>query len=233
MNMETTLGAGNRGIAERRSPQNLVFEEIVPPSGWTEDSDFYRLIIDLPGFKMDELKLQVDNYGHLLVSGERQVNEMKHIRFQQSYRMPDNSNIEDTTAKFEDDILYITVPKNAAPADNQENSDEENTAQADDQHVQEENQHNALDKDDEVLDEAKIDNNQNAEEGLSEEGKKEEEEEEFHDAKKENERNERSTSLLRTLRVQLKKNKGIVVTAVLAFSLGVLISQKFQTNHEK
>ncbi|GAA0143360.1 hypothetical protein LIER_04060 [Lithospermum erythrorhizon] len=52
-----------------------------------------------------KVKLQVDNYGHVVVSGERKVNENKFIRFSQSYDAPENSNIDETGGKFEDGIL--------------------------------------------------------------------------------------------------------------------------------
>ncbi|XP_027169105.1 inactive protein RESTRICTED TEV MOVEMENT 2-like [Coffea eugenioides] len=234
--MANMLGAGGRGAAaDRRSPHDVIFEEIVPSSGWTEDKDRHCLIIDLPGFKMDEVKLRADNYGHLLVSGERQVNGIKHIRFQQSYRVPDNSDIQEATAKFEDEILYMIIPKTAT-AENESNREKDTVPQTD--HIQEESQQkNDSDRDHQVIDndQDEIDNHQRTEKGSSEEPKKEEDcdgehEEEFHDARKESVRNE--SSLLETLRLQLKKNKGIVVTAVLAFSLGVFVCQKFQTNPE-
>lgn len=185
------------------------------------------------GFKKDQVKLHVDNYGHLIVSGESQVNEMKHVRFQQSYKLPDNSNIEDTTAKFEDDILYIVIPKKATDATEGIEDDYGKIIDSQSDHSQEENKQKALDKD-AVPDNAayEIGNNIRTEEGMGEEAK-EGGEEEFHDAKVENHSSE--GSLLGTLGVQLIKNKGILVTAVLAFSLGVLVSQKiqtFQTSHE-
>lgn len=179
------------------------------------------------------MKLQVDNYGHLIVSGERQVSEMKHVHFQQSYKLPDNSNIEDTTAKFEDDILYIVIPKKATAATEGIEDDYGKIVDSQADHLQEENKQNALDRD-EVPDNAayKIGSNISTEEGMDEEAK-EGGGEEFYDAKVENHWNEGSLS--GTLRMQLIKNKGILVTAVLAFSLGVLVSQKiqtFQTSHE-
>lgn len=180
------------------------------------------------GFKKDQVKLQVDEYGHLIVSGESQVNEMKHVRFQQPYKLPDNSNIEDTTAKFEDDILYIVIPKKATAATEGIEDDYGKIIDSQSDHSQEENKQKALDKD-AVPDKAayKIGNNIRTEEGMDEESKGGGGGEEFQDAKVENHSSE--GSLLGTLGVQLIKNKGFLVTAVLAFSLGVLVSQKIQT----
>lgn len=47
--MASMLGAGGRGGSQMRRPLNLIFEEIVPSSGWTEDSHTYCIIINLPG----------------------------------------------------------------------------------------------------------------------------------------------------------------------------------------
>ncbi|KAG9129485.1 hypothetical protein Leryth_013077 [Lithospermum erythrorhizon] len=82
------------------------YKENVPSSGWT-----YRgLRLPLPPnrsswIQKGKVKLQVDNYGHVVVSGERKVNENKFIRFSQSYDAPENSNIDETGGKFEDGIL--------------------------------------------------------------------------------------------------------------------------------
>ncbi|CAI9112278.1 OLC1v1012699C1 [Oldenlandia corymbosa var. corymbosa] len=234
--MANMFGTGNRRVAQTRKPQNLVFEDFTPSSGLTEDSDSYCLIIDLPGFKKDEVKLQVDDNGHIIVSGERQVNEMKHVRFQQSYKVPEKSNIEETTAKFEDDILYIVIPKltkDAIVEDNSQNSNiNPQTDQVNHPQEQEENKPNAFHKV-EVPDPGKMSaiSSKPGDVATTEnEAKEERQDEEFHDANLENQWNE--GSILETLKVQLLKNKGIVVAAVLAFSLGVLVSQKLQTSHE-
>ncbi|KAI5683661.1 hypothetical protein M9H77_04889 [Catharanthus roseus] len=251
------------GTTERKNSQHLRFEEFVPSSGLTEDSDSYCLIIDLPGFKRDQVKLQVDGYGRIVATGERQVNEYKHIRFDQSYKVPGNSNIEDTTAKFEDEILYVIIPKKAKvekeppqqeitnipdavaneeketkqnAADTvpeplvQEAKDKDNDQKSDaagnDGHKQDQS-HGHRHSDEETS--SKEEEEEEHDDDDDDDEEEEETEQEFHDAKME-QRNE--ITLMAELVKQLKKNKGFLITAVLAFSLGILISQKLQPNEK-
>lgn len=193
-----------------------------------------------------------------MACGERQVNEYKRIRFEQSYKVPENSNIDDPTAKFEDEILFIIIPK-VTKAQKEPHPEITNVPEA----VQEEKGNelnNVVDKEvpqavlkkeeeeakgnDQITDAAangsrheSDSHNHHGNEELSDEESEEEdddtveeektttEEEDFHDPKMENQ-----SSLMEELGKKLKKNKGILITAVLAFSLGVIVSQKFQPN---
>ncbi|PIN06785.1 hypothetical protein CDL12_20655 [Handroanthus impetiginosus] len=101
---------------KRINPRDMVFEYMVPSSSWSEDTDCHYLRIDLPGFNMEEMRLRADKYGHIIVSGERQVNDNKIIHFEQLFKVPENSDIEETSAIFEDDRTYcVTIPKNVVP----------------------------------------------------------------------------------------------------------------------
>lgn len=202
------------------------------------------------------MNLKVDKNRYIVACGERQGNEYKRIRFEQSYKVPENSNIDDTTAKFEDEILFIVIPKiikapkephpeisSVPEAVQEEKETEANTVE--DKVPQAVLKEEAGKGNDQITDAAangsiheRDSHNHHGNEELSEEedddtvDEEEEtttttEEEDFHDAKMENQ-----CSLMKTLGKQLKKNKGILITAVLAFSLGVIVSQKFQP-HEK
>ncbi|XP_040988306.1 inactive protein RESTRICTED TEV MOVEMENT 2-like isoform X2 [Juglans microcarpa x Juglans regia] len=63
------------------------------------------------GFKKDELKLQVTGSGDLIISGERKVHEEKIVYFEQTFKVPKNTEMDKTTGKFSGEILYVTVPK--------------------------------------------------------------------------------------------------------------------------
>ncbi|KAH0692030.1 hypothetical protein KY290_020168 [Solanum tuberosum] len=91
---------------------NSVYEDIEPSSSWIEDTQNHYLLIDLPeGFKREEVKLQVDTFDNIKVSGERKVGEYKFIRFQKSTKAPEKSKSEDTSARLEDGILFVIIPK--------------------------------------------------------------------------------------------------------------------------
>ena len=92
-----------------------------------EHDDHYDVDIDLPGFKKDEIKLELEN-GYLTVSASKTLDqEHKNVRgklirqeryagsMQRSFYVGENVTEEDIGAKFEDGVLMLTVPKKDAP----------------------------------------------------------------------------------------------------------------------
>ena len=89
-----------------------------------ETEDAYEVDIDLPGFKKDEVTITVEN-GYLNISAAKGLDKDetdkktgKYIRqeryagaMQRSFYVGDAVKEADVTAKFEDGVLHITVPK--------------------------------------------------------------------------------------------------------------------------
>ncbi|KAM3381060.1 22.0 kDa class IV heat shock protein [Capsicum galapagoense] len=203
----------HRGGTNWTSSANSVYEDIEPSYGWVGDTENHYLIIHLPGFKREEVKLEVDIFDNIIVSGERKVSEYKSIRFQKSMKAPEKSKSEDTSARLEDGNLYVIIPKESSP----ENNERDEAAIASSDHK--ENQQ----KEKEEIESSKgdeTDQKENDKEGMSED-------EEFHDAKMAKKWHE--GALVTAGKEILWKNKTIVITAVLAFSFGVFVSQKCQS----
>ncbi|KAK6795192.1 hypothetical protein RDI58_008645 [Solanum bulbocastanum] len=201
----------HRGGTNLTSSANLVYEDIEPSSGWIEDAENHYLLIDLPeGFKREEVKLQVDTFDNIIVSGERKVGEYKFIRFQKSTKAPAKSKSEDTSGRLEDGILFVIIPKEL-PVNNERNE----AAIASSGH--EENQQEEIESSKGHVTEEK----ENDKEGLSRD-------EEFHDAKMATKWHK--VYLVAAGKEILRKNKTIVITALLAFSFGVYVSQKLQSS---
>ena len=93
-----------------------------------ETENSYELDIDLPGFKKDEINVQLDN-GYLNISAAKGLDKdeekknSKYIRreryagaMSRSFYVGDNLTQQDIQAKFEDGILKLTVPKKEAKA---------------------------------------------------------------------------------------------------------------------
>ncbi|CAK7322867.1 unnamed protein product [Dovyalis caffra] len=177
------------GIAKRTRSRDHVVEEYVPGSAWTEDSDGHYLLVDLPDFKKEEVKLQVDNPGQITVSGERLVHYNKCIYFEQIFKLPENSDADNITGKFEGEILYVTVPK------------QEETYKEPDQSLgtttSDENHNNTISEEKESMDGHRLALRKYQDE---------------------------ATPIEKALEM-IKKNKGILLAAVLAFSLGVLVTR--------
>ena len=88
-----------------------------------ETDNSYQLDIDLPGFKKDEIKVELDN-GYLSISAakgldkDEEKKDGKYIRreryagaMNRTFYVGDNLTQQDIQAKFEDGILKISVPK--------------------------------------------------------------------------------------------------------------------------
>ncbi|KAA3463282.1 inactive protein RESTRICTED TEV MOVEMENT 2-like [Gossypium australe] len=90
---------------------NLFRQKIVPSSDWTHDDKASFLLVDLPGFKKEELRLELASTGHIIISGERRVDENKSVYFEESFEVPENSDTDNINAKFDGDFLHVTLPK--------------------------------------------------------------------------------------------------------------------------
>ncbi|KAJ6875330.1 hypothetical protein NC652_034905 [Populus alba x Populus x berolinensis] len=184
------------GVADRTRSRSHVVEECVPSSAWTEDSNGHYLLVDLPDFKKDEVKLQVDNSGQIVVSGERLVNNnSKVIYFEQKFKLPENSDTDKITGKFDGEILYVTVPKQEETYIEPEY---QNTATATATPTSDEN-HKRLEE------KGSMDSNRLF-------------------SRKYWRQEDEATPLEMALEM-IKKNKGVLLTAVLAFSLGIIVAR--------
>ena len=87
-----------------------------------ENKDSYDVFVDLPGFKKEDVKLDLDN-GYLTISAQRNEeldekdNEGRYIRQERatgscarSFYVGDVVKKEDIHAKFEDGVLHIELP---------------------------------------------------------------------------------------------------------------------------
>ncbi|KAK7330389.1 hypothetical protein VNO77_24583 [Canavalia gladiata] len=227
-------------VGVRTSVRTPVVEKIVPNSGWTEDSAGHYLLVDLPEFRKEEVKLQVDSYGRILVTGERQANERKRVHFWLAFPVPVDSDMDKIAGKFDGGILYVTVPKQIPP---ESKGSETEIAGNDEVERTEENDSHAhnTDEGNGKVERAEENDSQahNADEGRrdpSQHGNNTVQEvrrienEHIGDFPEQAIRKWEQESTLRRSAVEvLRKNKGIVITAVIAFSLGLLVSRKFST----
>ncbi|XP_068635992.1 inactive protein RESTRICTED TEV MOVEMENT 2-like [Aristolochia californica] len=89
---------------------NRVYVDFQPQYDWVRESGSNTLVIDLPGFKKDQLKVQLDSLGNLKIGGERPVADNKWTRFRNDFPIPENSNLNEIRAKFEKGTLFVNIP---------------------------------------------------------------------------------------------------------------------------
>lgn len=118
---------GNRNPLYGKNAKNLMKSDI------RETDDAYELDIDLPGFKKEEVNLKLDQ-GYLTIAASKGLDKddedkkghyIRRERFagacSRSFYVGDQLKPEDISAKFEDGILKIHLPK-AAPKLSQQNN---------------------------------------------------------------------------------------------------------------
>ncbi|KAJ8446171.1 hypothetical protein Cgig2_015942 [Carnegiea gigantea] len=93
-----------------------VYEDFDPPSDLVAEQGLEIFRVYLPGFKKDQLRVQLTTSRLLKISGERPIGENKWRRFHREFRVPANCDTKEITAKFEGGILYLRLPKAITPA---------------------------------------------------------------------------------------------------------------------
>ena len=110
------------GTTNKKTKKNAMKTDI------REHDTGYELDIDLPGFKKDEIKAELEN-GYLTISATKSANndekdkKGKYIRreryagtMQRSFFVGNDVTQEDIKAKFENGILQLSIPKKDAKA---------------------------------------------------------------------------------------------------------------------
>ena len=89
------------------------------------DENGYYLEIDLPGVKKENIDISV-NDGVLTISGERKLEKKEEKenytriesffgRFERSFKLPPDADLDNIEAKYEDGVLKIFIPRKQKP----------------------------------------------------------------------------------------------------------------------
>ena len=118
----------NMDMFGRRNPLYGKHAKELMKTDVRETEDSYVLDIDLPGFKKDELQVELEN-GYLTIRAEKCLDKDetdkkgRYIRQERyagaqsrSFYVGEDFTVADMHAKFEDGILQISVPKEAPKA---------------------------------------------------------------------------------------------------------------------
>ncbi|KAF4367625.1 hypothetical protein F8388_011264 [Cannabis sativa] len=215
--MANVRGTGVLGDESSTSRlRNAVFDEIVPSSDWTEDLGGHYLLVDLPG---------TASINYIKIYGERKVNENKYIRFNQTFKAPQESDLDGITAKFDGEILYLTVPKKKVLDPSHENNDQNLHQKSTGEKEKKKDHHDGINHHNKDQKEEK------EHQKTKTEGEKEASKSPLYFPDESIRRWERETNYLKSAMGMLNKNKALVVTAILAFSLGMFITRKFDSDN--
>nr|AFN89709.1 heat shock protein 17.2 [Primula forrestii] len=95
------------------------------PADVKEYADAYSFVIDMPGLKSGDIKVQVEDDNVLVISGERKREEeegAKYVRmerrvgkFMRKFVIPENADLEGVSAVCQDGVLTVRVQKKPPP----------------------------------------------------------------------------------------------------------------------
>ncbi|KAL3535974.1 hypothetical protein ACH5RR_004435 [Cinchona calisaya] len=89
----------------------ISYEEFEPFCKWQREEACDTLVVHLPEFKKEQLRVHINNRGILKVSGERRLDATKTSKFYKEVVVPRNCDANGIQAKFANNHLYIIMPK--------------------------------------------------------------------------------------------------------------------------
>ncbi|KAI5323385.1 hypothetical protein L3X38_032457 [Prunus dulcis] len=95
---------------------NRVYQDIEPLEEWVREQASDAFLVHLSGYKKENLKIQVTSARYVRVLGERPLGDNKWERFRKEFPIPSNCDPNGISAKFENSVLSVKLPKMIAPA---------------------------------------------------------------------------------------------------------------------
>ncbi|KAJ8573041.1 hypothetical protein K7X08_009552 [Anisodus acutangulus] len=106
-------GVGRPNNRPNRAPRAAVqpvYEDFRPVSERHQEEEAEKLLIYLPGFMKENIRVSTEGKNTMRIRGERFVGGNKWNRFQEDFEAPDDCNMRGIHAKFENGIVIITMP---------------------------------------------------------------------------------------------------------------------------
>ncbi|KAI3765291.1 hypothetical protein L2E82_15321 [Cichorium intybus] len=92
---------------------NPVYQQFEPSIEWVTEEDCNTLLIYLPGFRKEQLRVQLRSRT-LIISGERKLHDNIWSRFRKEFHVSEECVTSKISAKFEGSILFVKQPKSIA-----------------------------------------------------------------------------------------------------------------------
>ncbi|KAG5556263.1 hypothetical protein RHGRI_006764 [Rhododendron griersonianum] len=91
------------------------YDDFEPFCSWRREEGKETLVVHVPEFKRDQMKVHLSNRGTLRITGERPIDGTKRSRFAKEIKVPKDCNPNEITAKFTNaGLLHIIMPKKAS-----------------------------------------------------------------------------------------------------------------------
>ncbi|XP_054804404.1 inactive protein RESTRICTED TEV MOVEMENT 2-like [Prosopis cineraria] len=88
------------------------YEDFDPLCKWSREEGRDILEVHLPGFRREQVKVQVNHLGFLIISGERSLMDgARWRRFKKEIEIPTHCNVNAINARFMQNILTVVIPK--------------------------------------------------------------------------------------------------------------------------
>ncbi|KAH1063697.1 hypothetical protein J1N35_028684 [Gossypium stocksii] len=109
-------------IVIKHSPRALETSAFVNTRiDWKETPEAHVFKADVPGFKKEEVKVEVEDDRLLQISGERNVEKEEEVtwhrveccsgKFMRMFRLLENAKMDEIKASMENEVLNVTIPK--------------------------------------------------------------------------------------------------------------------------
>ncbi len=120
--LQERLNRALRAGGRRERGEEMSLGAWIPPVDIEEDKEKLVLTAELPGFKEDQIQIQMEG-GVLTLRGERKFEEERknsknfhrveraYGQFVRSFTLPNNVDRENVQARFSDGLLQIEMPK--------------------------------------------------------------------------------------------------------------------------
>ncbi|KAL8204871.1 hypothetical protein R6Q57_010494 [Mikania cordata] len=89
----------------------LAYDDIEPLCTWEREDGLDVLVIHLPEFKKEQLRIQISNAGLMKISGENVTEDKKRIRFLKEVKVTKDYDTNNIYARFSQGCLRVTLPK--------------------------------------------------------------------------------------------------------------------------
>ncbi|CAJ2672059.1 inactive protein RESTRICTED TEV MOVEMENT 2-like [Trifolium pratense] len=96
---------------ESKHAHNRTYEDFDPIYKWRREQGSDTVELHLPGFKREQIRIQINHLGFLVISGERPCDGTKWKRFKKEFELPKYCNEDAIRGNFMQNILSVVMPK--------------------------------------------------------------------------------------------------------------------------